>query len=89
MQGRFFFETGGTEHSYEQYDPWFEAGPDPVRAWAPASEPGHFTRVMILPRRLHGAGSIRYMDEADRDPPKLQKYTTFADEPIELPLRGG
>ena len=44
---------------------------------------------MILPRRLHGAGSIRYMDEADRDPPKPQKYTIFADEPIELPLRSG
>ncbi|HIG16593.1 MAG TPA: hypothetical protein EYQ31_04500 [Candidatus Handelsmanbacteria bacterium] len=89
VQGRFFVSTEGTEHSYKQYEPWFEAGPDPVLAWAPESEPGHFARVMILPRRLHGASSIRYMDEADRDRPKPQKYTVFADEPIELPRSCG
>ena len=66
-----------------EYDAWFEAGPDPVYAWAPDDAPGHFSRVMILPRRLKGKSSIRYVDPADADKPKLQKYTVFLDEFID------
>lgn len=58
---------------------WFEAGPDPVYAWAPDDQPGHFSRVMILPRRLKGQSSIRYVNAEDADKPKLQKYTIFVD----------
>jgi len=58
---------------------WFEAGPDAVYAWAPDDKPGCFSRVMILPRRLEGQTSIRYVDAADADKPKLQKYTIFID----------
>ena len=58
---------------------WFEAGPDPVYAWAPDDKPGCFSRVMILPRRLKGQSSIRYVNAADADKPKLQKYTIFID----------
>ncbi len=58
---------------------WFEAGQDPVYAWAPDDKPGCFSRVMILPRRLKGQSSIRYVDAADADKPKLQKYTIFVD----------
>ena len=58
---------------------WFEAGPDPVHAWAPDDKPGCFSRVMILPRRLKGESSIRYANAEDADKPKLQKYTIFCD----------
>ncbi len=61
------------------YEAWFEAGPDPVYAWAPDDKPGHFSRVMILPRRLRGQSSIRYVNAEDADKPKLQKYTIFVD----------
>ncbi len=61
------------------YEAWFEAGSDPVYAWAPDDKPGHFSRVMILPRRLRGQSSIRYVNAEDADKPKLQKYTIFVD----------
>ena len=66
-----------------EYDAWFEAGPDAVYAWAPDDRPGHFSRVMILPRRLEGKSSIRYVNPEDADKPKLQKYTIFLDEFID------
>ncbi len=61
------------------YEAWFEAGPDLVYAWAPDDKPGHFSRVMILPRRLQGQSSIRYVNAEDAEKPKLQKYTIFVD----------
>lgn len=63
---------------------WFEAGPDPVLAWAPDDRVGHFSRVMILPRALKGKSSLSYVDPEDADKPRLQQYTVFVDEFIEL-----
>lgn len=59
---------------------WFEAGPDPVLAWAPDDAPGNFSRVMILPRALKGKSSLRYVNPDDADKPKPQKYTVFIDQ---------
>ena len=70
--------------SFGPYEAWFERGPDPVYAWAPDDEPGHFARVMILPRRLKGQSSIRYVNDEDRDKPKRQRYTIYADEFIDI-----
>ncbi len=65
-------------------EPWFEAGPDPVYAEASKTELTAFIRVMILPRRLQGKSSIRYVNEEDTDKPKTQTYTMFVDEPIDV-----
>ena len=65
-------------------EPWFEAGPDPVYAEASKTELTAFIRVMILPRRLLGQSSIRYVNPEDADKPKTQTYSVFADEPIEV-----
>ena len=83
LKGGFNVRVHGETTGLGAYDAWFEAGPDPVYAWAPDDAPGHFSRVMILPRRLRGKSSIRYVDPADADKPKLQKYTVFLDEFIE------
>ena len=83
LKGGFNVRVHGETTGLGEYDAWFEAGPDPVYAWAPDDAPGHFSRVMILPRRLKGKSSIRYVDPADADKPKLQKYTVFVDEFIE------
>ena len=40
---------------------------------------------MVLPRRLLGQSSIRYVRDEDREKPKSQRYTVFVDEPVELP----
>jgi hypothetical protein len=47
-------------------------------------EPWGPCRVMILPRRLEGQSSIRYVNADDQEKPKSQRYTVFVDEPIEL-----
>jgi hypothetical protein len=84
LEGGFMGETGGETHTIVAGEPWFEAGPVPVLAYAPADKPGNFSRVMILPRALRGKSSISYVHEEDKDKPKRQKYTIFLDEFIEI-----
>ena len=73
---------GRTKHLHPG-EAWFEAGPDPVYAEASRTELTAFIRVMILPRRILGQSSIRYVKAEDADKPKTQTYTVFVDEPIE------
>ena len=79
LEGAFNVTVDDRTKVIAPYEAWFEAGPDPVHAWAPDDKPGHFSRVMILPRRLRGQSSIRYVNAEDADKPKLQKYTIFVD----------
>ena len=74
---------GRTKHLHPG-DAWFEAGPDPVYAEASKTELTAFIRVMVLPRRLLGQSSIRYVKAEDADKPKTQTYTVFVDQPIEV-----
>ncbi len=73
--------NGRTKHLLPG-EAWFEAGPDPVYAEASDTELTAFIRVMILPRRLLGQSSIRYVNQEDADKPKTQTYTVFVDQPI-------
>ncbi len=82
LEGGFNVRVHGETRSIDAFDAWFEAGPDPVLAWAPEDRPGRFNRVMILPRRLRGKSSIRYLDPEDASKPKPQRYTVLLDEPI-------
>lgn len=81
--GGFNVDVDGHKTVIAPGEAWFEAGPDPVYAYAPDDKPGHFSRVMILPRRLKGVSSIRYENAEDAEKPKLQKYTIFVDEFID------
>ena len=63
---------------------WFEGFDYPVLATASATEPTAFVRVMLLPREWEGKRTIRYVDPADEDKPKLQQPTVFFDRPIAL-----
>ncbi len=83
LEGGFNVEVAGKTTAIGPLEAWFEAGPDPVYAHAPEDRPGRFSRVMILPRRLKGKSSIRYVNPEDADKPKLQTYTVFLDEFIE------
>lgn len=74
---------GKTKHLHPG-EAWFEAGPDPVYAEASKTELTAFIRVMVLPRRLLGQSSIRYVKAEDADKPKTQTYTVFVDEPIRV-----
>ena len=82
--GRIRIETGGHAFDVEPGGAWFENGPDPVFARTWDDGPSPFVRGMILPRRLLGQSSIGYVNPADRDKPKNQRYQVFLDEPIDL-----
>jgi hypothetical protein len=83
LEGEFNVTVDDATKVIAPFEAWFEAGPDAVYAWAPDDKPGHFSRVMILPRRLKGQSSIRYVNAEDADKPKLQKYTIFVDQFID------
>jgi len=71
-------------HTYGAGDAWFEGAGYPVLATASESEPTAFVRVLLLPPVWAGRRTIRYLDPADEERPKLQRATVFLEEPIEL-----
>jgi quercetin dioxygenase-like cupin family protein len=84
LAGEIRVEVDGRAHTVKPGEAWFEAGPDPVLAFASDRDATAFARVMVLPRELHGKSSIRYVRPEDQDKPKTQKYQVFCDEPITL-----
>jgi hypothetical protein len=69
----------------EQYGPgqaWFESGPEPVLATAADTMETAFVRVLLLPPEWAGKRTIRYVDPADEDRPKLQRPTVYREQPI-------
>jgi hypothetical protein len=84
LRGRIRIETAGRTETYGPLDAWFERGPDPVFAEAADDEETAFVRVMLLPREYEGERTIRYVDPADADRPKLQRATILLEQPIEL-----
>jgi hypothetical protein len=85
VAGTIRIEAGGASHGYAAGEAWFENGVDPVLATASPAETTAFIRVMVLPRALVGKSSIRYVDEADKDKPRVQRYQIYIDQPIALP----
>jgi hypothetical protein len=85
IEGGIRIDTHGGSTSYGSGGAWYESGPDVVFAQAAAERPSRFIRVMILPRALLGKSSIQYVEEADRDKPRVQQYKILADAPIARP----
>ena len=83
LYGSIRIESGGETREFGPFDAWFESGPEPVQATAAERETA-FVRVMLLPREWAGKRTIRYVDPADEDKPKLQRATVFFDEPLDL-----
>jgi hypothetical protein len=84
LHGSIRIDTQGRSRTYGPFEAWFEPGPEPVFAAASDSEPTAFVRCMVLPARLHGQSSIRYVREEDAAKPKSQQYTVFVDHPVEV-----
>jgi quercetin dioxygenase-like cupin family protein len=82
LHGTIRIDTAGQSRSYGPLEAWFEPGPEPVFAAASETEPTAFVRCMILPARLRGQSSIRYVRDEDAAKPKSQRYTVFVDEPL-------
>lgn len=85
LDGGIRIDTHGRSTSYGPGGAWYETGPDAVFAQAAVDRPSRFIRVMILPRALVGKSSIQYVNEADKDKPRVQQYKIFADAPIARP----
>ncbi len=85
VAGSIRIDAGGQSHAYRPGEAWFENGVDPVFAAGSERETTAFIRVMVLPRAIIGKSSIRYVDEADKDKPRLQRYQIYLDHPIVLP----
>ena len=77
-------ESGGEAHEYGPGEAWFESGPQPVFAAASAQAPTAFVRVLLLPEAWEGKRTIRYLDPADEEKPKLQRPTLFLDRRLAL-----
>ena len=85
LHGSIRIDTAGTSNRYGPLEAWFEPGPEPVFAAASETEPTAFVRCMVLPGRLRGQSSIRYVRNEDAAKPKPQSYTVFVDEPLDHP----
>jgi hypothetical protein len=85
LAGELEVETAGHPAAYGPGGAWFESGPDPVVARASVHLETSFVRAMLLPAMWLGRRTIRYVDPADDDRPKLQRATVFIEHPIRLP----
>ena len=77
LKGRIRIDTQGSSREYGPFDWWYETGPDPVFAAASESEETAFARVLVLPREWEGKRTIRYVDPADDEKPKLQRAHVY------------
>jgi hypothetical protein len=82
IEGGIRIDTHGTSTAYAPGGAWFEAGPEPVFAQAAADRPSRFVRVMVLPARLKGQSSIRYLRKEDQAKPKSQRYKGYLEVEI-------
>lgn len=84
IEGGIRIDTHGASTAYPPGGAWFEAGPEPVFAQAAGDRPSRFIRAMVLPARLLGQSSIRYLREEDQAKPKSQRYAGYVDVAITL-----
>jgi quercetin dioxygenase-like cupin family protein len=82
LAGRIRIDSAGESHEYGPLESWYESGPEPVYAAASEHEDTAFVRVMLVPRELEGRRTIRYVDPADDEKPKLQRARIYFEEPL-------
>jgi quercetin dioxygenase-like cupin family protein len=82
--GELTIESDGETHTFRKREAWLEAAEQPVLATASATEETAFVRVLLLPAEWAGRRTIRYLDPADEDRPKLQRAAILLEEPLRL-----
>jgi quercetin dioxygenase-like cupin family protein len=80
LHGELTIDRGGYTHTYRAGDSWLEDADDPVLATASPTEDTAFVRVLLLPAEWAGKRTIRYLDPADDEKPKLQRATILLEE---------
>lgn len=82
--GELTIESDGETHTYPKREAWFEGAEQPVLATASETEETAFVRVLLLPAEWAGRRTIRYLDPADEDKPRLQRVHVFLEEQLRL-----
>jgi len=83
LHGELTIDRGdGEPHTYRAGESWFEGADDSVLATASPTEDTAFVRVMLLPAEWAGKRTIRYVDPADGERPKLQRVTVLLEVPL-------
>jgi quercetin dioxygenase-like cupin family protein len=84
LHGRLDVTTDGHSSSYGPGGAWFEPGPEPVLAESSLHNPTAFVRVLLLPAEWAGKRTIKYVNAADEDRPKLQTARVYLEHPLRL-----
>ena len=85
LHGELTIDRGdGDAHTQRGGQAWFEGADDPVLATASTAEDTAFVRMLLLPAEWSGKRTIRYVDPADEDKPRLQRATLLSEEPLAL-----
>jgi quercetin dioxygenase-like cupin family protein len=80
--GELTIESPEGTHTYRAGDAWTEDADFPVLATASAAEKTAFVRVLVLPAEWAGKRTIRYVDPADEEKPRLQRATILLEVPF-------
>jgi quercetin dioxygenase-like cupin family protein len=82
LHGELTIDRGdGDPRTYRAGDAWHEGTDDAVTATA-GDEATAFVRVLVLPEEWAGKRTIRYLDPADKDKPRLQRATVLLEVPL-------
>jgi Cupin domain len=84
LHGELTIEREEGTRTYRAGEAWFEDANEPVLATASPTEETAFVRVLLLPPEWEGKRTIRHLDPADDEKPKLQRATVLLEEPIAL-----
>jgi hypothetical protein len=82
LRGELTIARDDIAHTYRAGESWFEDAGDPVTATASATDETAFIRVLLLPEEWRGRRTIRYLDPADEERPKLQRATVLLEEAL-------
>lgn len=82
--GELTIDASGHHETYGPGGVWLEGADYPVLATASETRDTAFVRVLLLPAEWEGRRTVRYLDPADEDKPKLQRATIFLEAPIDL-----
>jgi quercetin dioxygenase-like cupin family protein len=85
LRGEIEIETDVGTTVYGAGEPWFERGPEPVRARASPHVETSFVRTLVLPAEWAGKRTITYLEPVDDAAPR-QSATVFLEHAITLPL---
>jgi hypothetical protein len=80
--GELTIESPEGTRTYREGESWTEGADFPVLATASATEETAFVRVLVLPAEWAGKRTIRYVDPADEEKPRLQRATVLLEVPL-------